>query len=38
VLETGIERRHLNRAAAARIGADVMGGNARRLHGLAASG
>jgi predicted TIM-barrel fold metal-dependent hydrolase len=38
VLETGIERRHLNRAAAARIGADVMGGNARRLHGLGASG
>jgi hypothetical protein len=38
VLETGIERRHLNRPAAARIGADVMGGNARRLHGLEASG
>jgi uncharacterized protein len=38
VLETGIERRHLNRAAAARIGADVMGGNARRLHGLEAPG
>ena len=38
VLETGIERRHLNRAAAARIGADVMGGNARRLHGLEVSG
>jgi len=38
VLETGIERRHLNRAAAARIGADVMGGNARRLHGLVAPG
>lgn len=38
VLETGIERRHLNRTAAARIGADVMGGNARRLHGLEAAG
>ena len=38
VLETGIERRHLNRAAAARIGTDVMGGNARRLHGLGAAG
>ena len=38
VLETGIERRHLNRAAAARIGADVMGGNARRLHGLGTTG
>jgi uncharacterized protein len=38
VLETGIERRHLNRAAAARIAADVMGGNARRLHGLVAPG
>jgi uncharacterized protein len=38
VLEVGIERRHLNRAAAARIGADVMGGNARRLHGLEAPG
>jgi uncharacterized protein len=38
VLETGVERRHLNRAAAARIGADVMGGNARRLHELGASG
>ena len=38
VLETGIERRHLNRAVAARIGADVMGGNARRLHGLGATG
>jgi len=38
VLDTGIERRHLNRAAAARIGADVMGGNARRLHGLEAPG
>jgi hypothetical protein len=38
VLETGVERRHLNRAAAARIGADVMGGNARRLHGLGTTG
>jgi uncharacterized protein len=38
VLETGIERRHLNRAAAARIGAGVMGGNARRLHGLQGPG
>lgn len=38
VLETGVERRQLNRAAAARIGADVMGGNARRLHGLGAPG
>jgi uncharacterized protein len=37
VLESGVERRHLNRDAAARIGADVMGGNARRLHGLGAS-
>lgn len=38
VLETGIERRHLNREAARRIGADVLGGNARRLHGLATGG
>lgn len=34
VLETGIDRRHLNRDAARRIGAGVLGGNARRLHGL----
>jgi predicted TIM-barrel fold metal-dependent hydrolase len=34
VLETGIERRQLNRDAARRIGAGVLGGNARRLHGL----
>jgi predicted TIM-barrel fold metal-dependent hydrolase len=34
VLETGIERRQLNREAAGRIGAGVLGGNARRLHGL----
>jgi predicted TIM-barrel fold metal-dependent hydrolase len=34
VLATGIERRYLNRQAAERIGADVLGGNARRLHGL----
>jgi predicted TIM-barrel fold metal-dependent hydrolase len=38
VLETGIERRHLNRDAARRIGAGVLGGNARRLHGLEAGG
>ena len=38
VLETGVERRHLNPAAAARIGAGVMGKNARRLHGLEAAG
>jgi predicted TIM-barrel fold metal-dependent hydrolase len=38
VLETGIERRHLNRGAARRIGAGVLGGNARRLHGLATGG
>jgi predicted TIM-barrel fold metal-dependent hydrolase len=36
VLETGIERRQLNRDAARRIGAGVLGGNARRLHGLEA--
>ena len=36
VLETGIARRQLNREAARRIGAGVMGGNARRLHGLGA--
>ena len=34
VLETGIDRRQLNRDAARRIGAGVLGGNARRLHGL----
>jgi predicted TIM-barrel fold metal-dependent hydrolase len=34
VLQTGIERRYLNRQAAERIGAGVLGGNARRLHGL----
>jgi predicted TIM-barrel fold metal-dependent hydrolase len=34
VLETGIERRQLNRDAARQIGAGVLGGNARRLHGL----
>jgi predicted TIM-barrel fold metal-dependent hydrolase len=34
VLETGVERRQLNRDAARRIGAGVLGGNARRLHGL----
>jgi uncharacterized protein len=38
VLETGIERRHLNRDAARRIGAGVLGGNARRLHGLSTGG
>jgi len=38
VLETGVERRQLNRAAARRIGAGVLGGNARRLHGLDAGG
>jgi uncharacterized protein len=38
VLETGIERRHLNRDAARRIGAGVLGGNARRLHGLETDG
>jgi hypothetical protein len=38
VLETGVARRQLNREAARRIGADVMGGNARRLHGLGAAG
>ncbi|HEY3764518.1 MAG TPA: amidohydrolase family protein [Gaiellales bacterium] len=38
VLETGVQRRQLNRAAAQRIGADVLGGNARRLHGLEAAG
>ena len=36
VLETGIARRQLNRDAARRIGAGVLGGNARRLHGLGA--
>ena len=36
VLETGVERRQLNRDAAGRIGAGVLGGNARRLHGLEA--
>jgi uncharacterized protein len=38
VLETGIARRQLNREAARLIGAGVLGGNARRLHGLAAAG
>jgi predicted TIM-barrel fold metal-dependent hydrolase len=38
VLETGVARRQLNRDAARRIGAGVMGGNARRLHGLGAAG
>lgn len=34
VLDTAIQRRYLNRDAATRIGAGVLGGNARRLHGL----
>ena len=38
VLETGIARRQLNPDAARRIGAGVLGGNARRLHGLDAGG
>jgi len=38
VLESGIGRRQLNREAAGRIGAGVLGGNARRLHGLGADG
>lgn len=38
VLATGIERRHLNRQAAERIGAGVLGENARRLHGLEVHG
>jgi hypothetical protein len=38
VLEGGIARRQLNRDAARRIGAGVLDGNARRLHGLGAAG
>jgi predicted TIM-barrel fold metal-dependent hydrolase len=38
VLETGVARRQLNREAARRIGAGVLGGNAQRLHGLGAPG
>jgi hypothetical protein len=38
VLETGVARGQLNRDAARRIGAGVLAGNARRLHGLGAAG
>jgi uncharacterized protein len=38
VLQTGVDRRQLNAAAARRIGAGVLGQNARRLHGLEAAG
>jgi predicted TIM-barrel fold metal-dependent hydrolase len=38
VLETGVARGQLNRAAAQRIGAGVLAGNARRLHGLETAG
>ena len=36
VLETAVERRWLTRSQARRIGADVLAGNCRRLHGLEA--
>jgi uncharacterized protein len=38
VLETGVARRQLNREAARRIGAGVLGENSRRLHGLEKAG
>jgi uncharacterized protein len=38
VLGTAIDRRYLNRGAAERIGAGVLGQNARRLHGLEEKG